>query len=257
MEFVDFWRQMLAEGTEVLTTAELAERLGTTRQAVHVATHNAEAKGLVFSPVKGIYVLVPPEYGSWGVSPAERFIDEVMERAGAAYYVGYLSAASHHGAAHQAPQAFQVVTDGRFSSRALKGLRLQFLHSTQTKGRARVRVTRPEGEWWVASPETCLLDLADRPDRGGGVGNVLTIAGELEVSAEALAAEASKRRGPGAARRAGWVLSRSQPDLDISILTPVARPGAGDPTALRKGERSGNVDQRWWVDVNVEAEPDA
>lgn len=43
------------------------------------------------------------------------------------------------------------------------------------------RVARqvPTGQVWVSSPELTALDLADRPQRGGGVSNVATVLAEL------------------------------------------------------------------------------
>lgn len=71
----------------------------------------------VFSPTRGLYVVIPPEFRSWGVVPADWFIDDLMRHLGRRHYVALLSAAAYHGAAQQASQVFQVMTDGRVLER--------------------------------------------------------------------------------------------------------------------------------------------
>ena len=60
---------------------------------------------------------IPAEYRSWRAVPASHFIDPMMRHLDHGYYVGYLSAAEVHGAAHQRPQVFQVITDARLNDR--------------------------------------------------------------------------------------------------------------------------------------------
>ena len=62
---------------------------------------------------QGFYVVVPPQYASWGAPPPAWYIDALMRREGQAYYVGLLKAAELHGATHQAVMEFQVVTAKR------------------------------------------------------------------------------------------------------------------------------------------------
>jgi hypothetical protein len=49
----------------------------------------------------------PLEYREAGGPPASWFIDDLMRFLGQPYYVGLLSAAAIHGAAHQQPMVFQ------------------------------------------------------------------------------------------------------------------------------------------------------
>src|SRR5207244_10392072 len=65
----------------------------------------------LFRSRRGFYVIVPPEYRVAGSLPAAWFIRDLMDYLRRPYYVGLLTAPSLHGAAHQAPQEFQVVTD--------------------------------------------------------------------------------------------------------------------------------------------------
>lgn len=64
----------------------------------------------------------PADYRSWGVLPGELFIDGMMRALGREYYVSLLTAAAMHGAAHQAPQVFQVMVDRHVADRDLDAL---------------------------------------------------------------------------------------------------------------------------------------
>src|SRR3990170_5564094 len=89
-------------------SADAREALGVSAEAAKVALHRLSQQGLVSSPARGYYVVVPPEYHALGCLPAEQFIPSLMKRLGLRYYAGLLTAAQYHGAAHQRPQEFQV-----------------------------------------------------------------------------------------------------------------------------------------------------
>ncbi|MBI2378557.1 MAG: hypothetical protein HYV07_31450 [Deltaproteobacteria bacterium] len=77
--------------------------------AVRAAIRRQREKARVAMPFRGFHVILPPEYRALGCLPAEQFVPQLMEHLGLAYYAGLLSAASLHGAAHQAPMVFQAV----------------------------------------------------------------------------------------------------------------------------------------------------
>jgi len=69
----------------------------------------SDAIGEIAMPYRGFYVIVPPEYRKTGCLPANQFIPLLMDHLKEPYYAGMLTAAEHYGAAHQRPQAFQVL----------------------------------------------------------------------------------------------------------------------------------------------------
>src|SRR5690606_31080603 len=131
------------------------------------------------SPTKGLYVVVPAEYRSWGAVPAAHFIDALMGHLGHEYYVALLSAAEVHGFAHQRPQVFQVMTPARLRDRSFGRVRIQFISETSMAGRRVDVVNTPTGTMRVSSVETTVLDLVAHPRKSGGLSNVATIVGEL------------------------------------------------------------------------------
>lgn len=83
-------------------------------------------RGRVFSPARGMWVPIPPEYRTWGAPDPMLYIDDMMAHLGAGYLVGWLTAAARHGASHQAPQVFQVATSKPLRDRVFGRSRLQF-----------------------------------------------------------------------------------------------------------------------------------
>ena len=83
---------------------------------------------------------IPPQYQRRGVPPAKVFIDELMNYAGKSYYVGLLSEASMFGAAHHAPQEFQILTPDQMKDIHIKRLRIF------SKGKSICRVSNLSSE---------------------------------------------------------------------------------------------------------------
>jgi predicted transcriptional regulator of viral defense system len=102
---------LLAHGRHAVTTEEASHILGVPRDQVRVRMNRYAHAARVFSPARGLWVLVPPEFRTWTVVPGLHFIDAMMGHLGRAYYVGWLSAAEVHGSAHQRPQVLQVAVE--------------------------------------------------------------------------------------------------------------------------------------------------
>lgn len=257
VNFTELWNRLLAEGKSTFTVTELEERTGATRNAIYGAVKYATDRKRLFSPARGLYVIVPPEYRSWGVLPATHFIDPMMRHLGVDYYVAFASAAQWWGAAHQAPQEFQVMTDRTVTDRDIERVRLRFHTSTRLDADAVRRVAGPRTMVKVATPDLCAVDLVSRQRVAGGLSNVATILAELpDLDGGRIAALAAKR-SRSEARRLGWLLELVRPDLDLTSLHEFAEPGHGQPTLLAsEGTRRGEHAMRWWVIVNATVEVD-
>ena len=102
--------QLQSVGRYTFTRAQAESDTERSFVAAQSALRRLKEQGRVVSPRRGFYVVVPPEYRAAGSPPATWFIDDLMRHLGQPYYVGLLSAAAIHGAAHQQPMVFQVVT---------------------------------------------------------------------------------------------------------------------------------------------------
>lgn len=243
--------RLLAEGRYWFTTKQATQLLHRDRETLYPSLARLERARKLFSPAKGLYVVVPPEYRDWGVTPAEWFIDPMMQHLERDYYVSFLSAAARHGAAHQAPQTFQVAVDRKLLDRDLGRVRLRFTKSHEVGAAAREAMSSHTGTYLVATREMTAVDLAWRPRLGGGMSNVATVLRDLgELDGEQMARLATAR-GRGTARRLGWLSERFRGDIDTFWLRQVARPTEGFPAVLVPGNPPrGTVDRSWGLRLN-------
>jgi predicted transcriptional regulator of viral defense system len=248
---------LLSEGRFWFTTAEAEALLQRNRRALYPRIAELEHAGKLFSPAQGFYVVVPPEYRDWKVIPADWFIDPLMRHLRRDYYVSFLAAAARHGAAHQAPQTFQVIVDRHLRDRDLGRVRLRFTTSSHLPSMTVEKATSHTGTYALASRETTAVDLTWRPRAGGGVSNVATILRDLGQLDSQQIARLAAVRGRPVARRLGWLVQRFRPDLDPYWLREVARPSEGVAALLVPGNRrQGSIDREWGLQLNGTVEPD-
>jgi predicted transcriptional regulator of viral defense system len=252
----------LAHGRHWVTTSDIAEALGGSLVDARQAANRWQTKGLAFSPTRGAYVLIPPEFRTWGAVPASHFIDDMMRFLGHAYYVGYLSAAEIHDAGHQRPQTFQVVTNERLRTRMFGRVHIDFILSAHTVTRPTILANTPTGTINVSTPEATVFDLVSTPERSGGLSNVATIIGDL-LDDERLLVDELVRIAHGwsasVVQRAGWLIELVARNLDHSVnLDSLASIGSRlvHPTKLVPSAGLGSLNERWNVIVNTEIEPD-
>lgn len=247
---------LIASGRYWATTSELQRMTGTNDVALRGSLARLIREGRLFSPARGLYVVVPAEYRSWRVTPAEWFIDAMMRHLRRDYYVGFLNAAALHGASHQAPQTFRVITNRPLKDRDIERVRLRFTEAAHVADMPTERRVVQTGYITVATRETTVVDLAWRPELAGGISNVATVIKEIGELDTELAARIAPLRNRATVRRLGWMLERFRPDLDVHWLRTIARPNEGEPALLVPGRRRGIVDPGWGLRVNATVEPD-
>ena len=256
-DFSGLWDQLLSEGTNTVTIDEVALRTGVTRNAVYLGIKYAIDRKRLFSPARGLYVVVPPEYRSMGVVPATHFIDPMMNHLGIEYYIGLATAAGWWGSSHHASQEFQVIANGRLLDRTNGKVRLRFISRARLDDKAIRRVAGPRTMVNVSTPDLTAVDLAANPAHVGGLSNVATILAELPDLDGPRIAALAKHRTRADARRLGWLLSFVRHDVNLRALMKVADPHHGQPTLLASNKpRTGQVDNDWNVLVNTSVEPD-
>ena len=103
------------------------------------------------------------------------------------YYVGLLSAAAIHGAAHEQPMVFQVMTSKPTREMYAGRVVLRFSMSRKMEQMPLMSVQTETGSMRVATPETTAFDLVRYPAGAGHLSNTATVLAEL---AERLDADA-------------------------------------------------------------------
>ena len=179
-----------ATGRYTFTHADVGKAHRRSEIAIEAALRRLKRKGRIVSPRRGFFVLVPVEYRAAGCPPATWFVADLMRFLGQPYYVGILSAASLHGAAHQQPMTFQVVTDRPTRPARAGRVRIEFHMSRVLARTPIVELPTDTGSIRVASPEATAFDLVRYPAAAGYLDNAATVLGEL---AERVAPEALER----------------------------------------------------------------
>lgn len=249
--------QLISMGRYWVSAAQVQALMGGTPNATRHAVSTLQRQNLLFSPAKGFYVMIPPEYREWKSVPGDWFIDPMMKYLNRDYYVGFLTAAAFHGASHQAPQTFQVVTAKPIANRDRGRARLRFLASRHVSDMATEDRSSKTGSFRLAARETTLVDLVWRQKLGGGLSNVATVLSEIGELDGDLLARLAPLRGRATVRRLGWLLERYRQDVDLHWLRVVAKPEDGTPALLTPGApRLGSVDRDWSLLINSPVEPD-
>ncbi len=250
---------LAARGRHHFTTEEAAAALGSSVPTARAALRRLKAKGEIADPYRGFYVIVPPEYRRLGSLPADQFVPQLMEHLGEPYYVALLSAAELHGAAHQRPQALQVMVKTNRRAIECGEVRVQFIARKDMEGTAVVERKTPRGLLRVASPEATALELVGYADQSGGLDNVASVLAELveAIDADRLVSECG--RSPIAwVQRLGYLLDLTEHRDLADKLTPAVVARAKDVAPLvRAKSRSGAPrDERWKLALNATVEPD-
>ncbi|MBC8328791.1 MAG: type IV toxin-antitoxin system AbiEi family antitoxin [Planctomycetes bacterium] len=246
-------------GRYTFSLAEARQAGARSEASLAASLARLKAQNRLASPRRGFYVIVPVEYRSAGAPPAAWFVDDLMAHLGHAYYVGLLTAAAYHGAAHQQPQVFQVVTAEPVRPIATGRQRLEF---TRNRKLARVPVVSRKtdtGHFVLASAEATAFDLVRHPEACGHLDHVATVLTELaEVLDPAELVRAAEAASQADARRLGYLLEQ----LGFGELVA---PLAEHVTSLRRrrvllapkqpaGDRP--PDPVWAVVPNHELQPD-
>lgn len=250
---------LAASGRYHFTTPEAARALGVSLVATRAALRRLAAKGAIASPARGFHVIVPPEYRRLGCLPPEQFIPQLMASRGLAYYVGLLSAAELHGAAHHRPQQLQVMVERPRPSITCGHVRVAFIARRAVARAPAEQRNTPRGTVRVSTPEVTALDLAGYPARVGGLDVVATVVSELveRLDASKLAEAATLAPVPWA-QRLGYVLELVGGERRTEALAELVRERAREYVPLATGARRGRRrSKRWRLEINATIEAEA
>jgi len=247
-----------SRGRYTFTRAQAESATGRSFVAVQTALRRLKEHGRIVSPRRGFYVVVTPEYRAAGSPPANWFIDDLMHHLSQPYYIGLLSAAAIHGAAHQQPMVFQVVTSKPTREMRAGRVTIRFSMSSLVEQLPAIERQTETGTMRVATAETTAFDLVRYPAAAGHLSNAATVLFELaeRLDARALVTIAPLFRLP-CVQRLGYLLDAVGQG---EVAAPLAEWLAGKQVRavpLQPGEPAEVVlDRRWHVLPNVEVEVD-
>ena len=259
---------LLSGGRTVFVAEEAEQALGVGRGAFLDAAERLQRREVLLNPRRGFYVVVPPQYVSWGGPPPAWYIDAFMRHEGHIYYVGLLKAAEFHGATHQAVMEFQVISDKRLPKiRAGRNLIVFYFRKNMEAVTAGTEGRKTDtGTMKISSAALTALDLLRYPQASGGIDNVATVLSDLgqKIDPEQLATLSALVERP-VVQRLGHLLEHLGHDaLTVSMLESLRARGSLPWTELDRQEvrdpafepEPQQRDPRWRVIVRRVPEPD-
>lgn len=172
---------LLARGSYGFATEALQQEIPSYSDiAIKRALSRLSAKGKIVSLHKGYYLLVPPQYASKGILPPPLFLDAFMKYLQRPYYVSLLNAAAFHGASHQQPQEYFVMTDFPvLRPTRKKGLQVNYI-SIKEFPQSLIEQRKTEAGYLnISNPALTACDLIQFEKRVGGLNRATTVLNEL------------------------------------------------------------------------------
>ncbi len=250
---------MTAHGISTITTDECAHLLGVPINEVSQRMMRSRSKGQFVSAARGLWIAVPAEYRNMGAPEPIRYIHNLMGFYECEYCVGWLSAASIHGASHQASQVFQVATTKTLRKRIIGRSELQFYSRSYVPYITKKRISLSSGSAFVSTPGATMLMVAADPKYCAGIDNAATIICELADNHQDYMKDVLKNAPlfpKAAVHRLGWILEHLGEDSDLDELADYCS-DLSEPTLLSPGGgRTGSIDKKWNVIENRRIETD-
>jgi len=176
---IDYIHDLRRQGKYLFLKEEAAKALSVSNNAILLNISRLLKKKKVAHLKKGLYQIIPEEYEHMGSLPPEWFMDDLMAHLQVPYYIGLLTAASFHGAAHQAPQVFQVVCQHVIPPISVGRIHIRFYYSKNLSPIPTQDLKTPAGYVKVSTPEGTAFDLIRYLHQSGHLNHVATVLTEL------------------------------------------------------------------------------
>src|SRR5262245_24919496 len=252
-----YLERLATSGRYGFTAEEARAALAVSANAALLALNRLAKQGILASPARGYYVIVPPEYRSLRCLPAEQFLPGLMQHRNLPYYVGLLSAAEHHGAAHQRPQALQVFLENKRRPIVCGQVRVLFMVRKRLRHVPVQSINTPRGALQISTPEATALDLVGYEQQAGGLNLVATVLSELAERIEPGRLATAAQAAPIVwSQRLGYLLEQLGAPEKAAALKSYVRAHAQKATPLVPGAPLKNAprDETWKVYVNAKVE---
>jgi predicted transcriptional regulator of viral defense system len=209
--FSDYIKELRASGRRHFTLEDGIADLGITRKNLLSCISRLKKRREIFSPAKGLYIIIPPEHYNLGAIPAAEIIPILMQYWQISYYVGLTTAAMYHGASHQKPQVFQIVTNKQISRQLIFGkIKIECIYKKSLAELPIKEIIVETGYLKVSSAEVTAMDLLLYSTRSGGLNHIATILTELieEIDPTKLITLINKIKEKAWVQRLGYILDK-------------------------------------------------
>jgi len=257
----DYLQFIQSNGRYAFTIEELTQSISKPLRNIRKDIDRLRVKSEVQNIRKGFYVLIPVEYRKMGMVPAEFYIDELMKILDRNYYVGLFSAAMFHGAAHQQPQEFFVVSEAP-APRTIRQKK-SAINFSEKKGFPDFGIEEKKtgtGYFRISDPALTFLDLVYFENHIGGLNRIITVLQELvEMIRISQMKKAVKNPFPiSVFQRVGFITESilQDPVIPEVIEQRLAGKELKSVKLLPGGDTEGAFDTKWKVIINTKLESD-
>jgi predicted transcriptional regulator of viral defense system len=255
-----FTEDLQGHGRYTFTKKEALEKLGISDNAFRRAVFRLTHKKRLMRAANQFYIIIPFEYRLSEGLPPTSYIDSLMKFREQPYYVGVLSAAALHGAAHQTPQELQVITSDPLPLLKLGRGRIRFLVKRRIQEAPLQGMKTPTGLIQVSTPEVTAFDLLMYPKAAGHLNNIATVLSELaeKIDPEKLKDAAQLGFDLSLVQRLGYLLDQFTEQKPTEALHRWLTQQKTEYVLLRPSQKDclKNRNKKWHVIVNEEVEPD-
>jgi len=173
--------ELLAKGIYGFAKETLQQQMpGYSVIAVKRALSRLSTKGKIVSIHKGYYLVLPPQYASKGILTPHLYLDAFMTYLQRPYYIGLLNAAAFHGASHQQPQEYFVITDfSALRPTQKKGLKINYISIKKIPVSLIEKRKTEAGYLSISNAALTAGDLIQFEKRIGGLNRAATVLNEL------------------------------------------------------------------------------
>jgi predicted transcriptional regulator of viral defense system len=221
-------------------------------------------KEIIISVHKGYYLIIPPQYRSKGILPPTLFLDAFMKELDRPYYLALLNAAAYHGASHQQPQEFFVITNFPvLRPMQKKGLKINYISKKEIPATLLDNRKTEAGYLKISNPALTATDLIQYAKRVGGINRVATILAELAESIQPndFNNNLLEHVPVTALQRLGYLLDKVFDNQSLAnalyhALKKNESPLFRIPLKASAAVKGFTSDERWKVIVNTEIEID-
>ncbi|MCC2666596.1 MAG: hypothetical protein K0R24_1352 [Gammaproteobacteria bacterium] len=256
-----YLEQLRMDGRYWLSRKEAMDTLQMSGQAFKLAAHRLSLKGSLKRVRSDFFIIVPPEHRGIGALPAAWFIDALMKHLKRPYYVGLLTAAALHGAAHQQAMTFQVVTHKPIRNITVGQVVIEFHYKNNIQPHFYQLRKTFSGTMQVSTPEITAFDLVKYMDASGQVNHVATVLCELAEQLDVKKLSGLLRDGNveiTSAQRLGYLLEVLQLPINLLSLENELKKRKQSHCLLITSSNQPVIEynQKWHIKVNEQVEPD-
>jgi len=251
-----------SKGRYTFTGDEVISQFHLSDEAYQKVIQRLSDKDRISRLRQNFYLIIPPEYASRQTLPLSYFIDELMKFLGRDYYVGLLTAAMFHCAAHQQPQTQFIISEPPYL-RPIKNKQQSILFCLK-KGWNNEYINQQKtdaGYINISSTALTALDLIFYSDRIGGINRAATVLAELvsEIKPNMLTRTAENFSQTTTLQRLGYLLEEVLQETEMAnavqsaLINRKYYPALLNPKTDGENQKAPN---RWKIIPNMKVEVD-